>query len=165
MDQPSVCDEFARRLDLAGPAPCEDYDRDGNAWVDVGAIGWIVRLLRHCCLSCFTTSASARGERRKTKICQGVTYPESCITKYTTYTKSSHPWSAVERMWHMEGSQGQILALAFWSKSSRPFEIFPFRSAAVPSLVRFCLARVQPRVSLSCASSLCRLYMGTSLIR
>ena len=38
--------------------------------------------------------------------------------------------SAVERIWHMEDSQGQILALACRLKFFEPFELFPLCSEA-----------------------------------
>ena len=39
--------------------------------------------------------------------------------------------SAVQRMWHIHDSQGQILPLAFRRKSPTPFMMFPPRSEAV----------------------------------
>jgi len=39
-------------------------------------------------------------------------------------------YTAVERMWQMQDSQGQILALAFRQKSSKPCKVFPLRSEA-----------------------------------
>ena len=38
--------------------------------------------------------------------------------------------AAVERMWHIQDSQGQILALPFRFKSVKPFKVFPLRSKA-----------------------------------
>jgi hypothetical protein len=37
----------------------------------------------------------------------------------------------VEQMWHAEDGQGQILVLAFRSKSIKPLQLFPLRSEAV----------------------------------
>ena len=42
--------------------------------------------------------------------------------------------AAVERIWNMEDNQGQILALALRKKAQKPFQLFPLRSEAVPSL-------------------------------
>jgi len=39
--------------------------------------------------------------------------------------------TAVERMWHIPDSQGQILALYFRQKSLKSYKLFPPRSAAV----------------------------------
>ena len=39
--------------------------------------------------------------------------------------------SAAERTWHMQDSQGQIVAFAFRQKCSKPFKLFPLRSEVV----------------------------------
>ena len=39
--------------------------------------------------------------------------------------------SAAERIWHIQNSQGQITALAFRSKSAKPWKLLPLRSEAV----------------------------------
>ena len=49
--------------------------------------------------------------------------------------------TAVERIWHTPDSQGQILALAFRRKSSKPSKLFPLRSEAVPGGNRATLGR------------------------
>ena len=36
--------------------------------------------------------------------------------------------SLISKMWHKQGSHGQILALAFRQKSLNPFEVFFFRA-------------------------------------
>ena len=38
--------------------------------------------------------------------------------------------TAVERIWRIQGSQAQILALDFRRKSLKPFQLFPLRSKA-----------------------------------
>ena len=47
-----------------------------------------------------------------------LSFPENC-------------WhAAVERIWHIWDSQGQILALAFRQKSFKRFKLFPLRPTA-----------------------------------
>jgi len=109
MDLPSIHHQYSPRLDLAGPAPCEDYDRDENASADVGAIGWIVLtapsllpfLFHDCCFS---------------SIRLAILGPLS--SEYGTYK------TVEARFWPW----------LFWSESLRPFKFSPLRSAAVPGL-------------------------------
>ena len=45
--------------------------------------------------------------------------------------RSSMSHAAFERTWHIQDSQGQILASAFSGKSLNPFKLFHLRSDAV----------------------------------
>jgi len=46
--------------------------------------------------------------------------------------------SAVERIWHIQDSQGQILALSM-QESLKPFELFSLRSEAVGERFFICM--------------------------
>ena len=69
--------------------------------------------------------------------------------------------AAVERVWHTQDSQGQILALVFRLKSVNPFKVLPLRSlAAFLSDSRAAHARVAHTPGLDHST-----YRGSSLIR
>ena len=50
------------------------------------------------------------------------------ICQYAPQFPNKYP--AVERMWHLQDSQGQIMALAFTQTPLKPFKLFPLRSDA-----------------------------------
>ena len=57
--------------------------------------------------------------------CSGVLYLDKGVEQMRFGT-------AVKKIWHMEDSQGQILASAFKYISSKRFKLFPVRSEAEP---------------------------------
>ena len=55
----------------------------------------------------------------------------------SSYMGMTREGAAVERIWHTQGSQGRILALACRSKSLTRFELFHLRSGAVQGYLTY----------------------------
>ena len=56
----------------------------------------------------------------------------------------AQPGTAVEQMWHMQDSHGQILALALRQKSLQRLKLFPLRSEAAGPWTPPQMERLQP---------------------